>query len=61
MTKITSRPMGELNGTSVELYTLTNAQGAFAEISTLGGTIVSIHVPDRDGKIGDVTLGYDTV
>ena len=61
MTKITSRPMGEMNGTSVELYTLTNAQGAFAEISTLGGTIVSIHVPDRDGKIGDVTLGYDTV
>ena len=56
MTKITSRPMGEMNGTSVELYTLTNAQGAFAEISTLGGTIVSIHVPDRDGKIGDARL-----
>lgn len=46
-------------GENVDLYTLTNAQGASVTISTYGGAIVSLKVPDRAGAPGDVVLGFD--
>ncbi len=46
------------NHEAVELYTLTNANGLEARIMTYGGTVVSLKVPDRDGKLADVVLGY---
>ncbi len=49
------------HGTSVDLYTLTNINGLEAKISNYGGTMVSLMVPDRDGKQEDVTLGFDTL
>ena len=49
------------DGKAIELYTLTNANGLKARIMTYGGIIVSLEVPDRDGKLGDITLGYDTL
>lgn len=49
------------NGEAVELYTLTNANGLEARIMTYGGTVVSLRVPDRHGKLGDIVLGYDTL
>lgn len=49
------------DGTAVEVYTLTNANGVEARITTYGGIILSIQAPDRDGALEDVTLGYDTV
>ena len=53
-------PFGTLpDGTPVELYTLTNAQGVEVRAMTDGGIIVSLRVPDRDGKLDDVVLGYD--
>jgi aldose 1-epimerase len=48
-------------GEAVERYTLTNAKGASVQISTLGGTVTSIKVPDRAGTLGEVTLGFDTL
>ena len=44
---------------AVDLYTLTNAHGVEARIMTYGGIVVSLKVPDRSGKMGDVVLGYD--
>ena len=41
------------------LYTLTNSKGASVTLSEIGAGIVSIIVPDRDGKLADVVLGYD--
>lgn len=59
---ITSRPFGQLpdNRTST-LFTLTNRHGAQAEITNLGGIVVSLKVPDRHGKLADVVLGYDAL
>lgn len=55
-------PFGKtLDGTPVEIYTLRNSSGMEARIMTYGGTVVSLKVPDRDGKPGDVVLGYDSV
>jgi aldose 1-epimerase len=44
---------------AVDLYTLTNNKGASVKIMTYGGIVTSLRVPDRNGKMGDVVLGYD--
>jgi len=49
------------DGTEVQLFTLTNAAGLKATISTYGGTLTSLLVPDKDGKLSDVILGFDNV
>lgn len=48
-------------GTPVEAYTLTNAQGMKARLITRGATLVELHVPDRNGETADVVLGFDDV
>ena len=45
----------------VDIYTLTNAHGMGARITTYGAYLVSLNVPDRNGKMADVVLGYDTL
>ncbi len=47
------------DGTTVNLYTLTNRSGMQVSITNYGGRIVSLLVPDRNGKMGDVVLGFD--
>ena len=42
----------------ITLFTLTNAKGAKVVLSTLGAGIVAVEVPDRNGDIADVCLGY---
>ena len=49
------------NGAEVYSYTLKNDFGANVKIITLGATIVSINVPDKDGVKADVICGYDDV
>lgn len=59
---ITKRAFGKTtNQEQVELYTLTNANGVEVRIMTYGGTVVSLKVPDRNGKLDDVVLGYDSL
>jgi aldose 1-epimerase len=49
------------DGTAVELYTLTNKNGLVAKIATYGATLTEMHVPDKNGKMGDVVLGFDNL
>ncbi len=49
------------DGEDAQIYTLTNAGGAEARVTTYGGILVSLKMPDRDGVLGDVILGYDTL
>src|ERR1043166_294145 len=57
---LSRQPFGKTKeGTPVDLFTLRNSQGAEAKISNYGGIVVSLKVPDRNGKMGDVVLGYD--
>ena len=46
---------------AVKLYTLKNAAGMEVCITNFGGRLVSIMVPDKDGKMTDVLLGFDNV
>lgn len=46
------------DGRAIYKYTITNASGASVVLSNVGAGIVSINVPDRNGKLGDVVIGY---
>ncbi len=53
--------VGEKNGKATALYTLKNANGVEACITNFGGRLVSLMVPDKDGNMVDVVLGFDNV
>lgn len=50
-----------INEKPVKLYTLTNGTGMEVCVTNFGGRVVSVMVPNRDGKMVDVVLGYDNV
>lgn len=49
------------DGRQVTVVTLTNAKGLKATLTNYGASLISMEVPDREGKTADVTLGYDTL
>ncbi len=49
------------DGTEIEAYTIYNTQGASAKLITYGATVAELHVPDKNGKMGDVVLGFDNL
>jgi aldose 1-epimerase len=57
---LTSASWGALSdGTVMTRYTLTNKSGASVSFMPLGAAVLSVTVPDRDGRMADVVLGYD--
>lgn len=46
-------------GKEIYLYTLTNSKGAYVKLGSVGAAVVSAVVPDKDGNMADVVLGYD--
>src|ERR1035438_9161278 len=59
---VQSSPFGKLpDGTAVDLYTLTNANGLAAKVTSYGAIITELHVPDRRGVLGDIVLGFDNL
>ena len=61
MKPIDKEPFGVVDGETVYLYRLRNERGMRAEITNYGATLVSLKVPDRVGRRGDVVLGYDSI
>lgn len=60
--RITQAPFGQLpGGGAVTQFTLVNAHGLVAKIIDFGGIVTELHAPDRDGKLVDVVLGFDTL
>lgn len=53
--------VSSVNGKATDLYTLTNAGGMEVCVTNFGGRIVSVMVPDRDGEMKDVVLGFDNI
>lgn len=47
------------DGRQIFKYKLTNKSGAYVELSDIGAGIISIVVPDKNGKMIDVVIGYD--
>lgn len=48
-------------GKAAKLYTVKNKHGMIARFTDRGATLVQLHVPDKDGKLADVVLGFDDV
>jgi aldose 1-epimerase len=48
-------------GAEIDSYTLHNASGSSAKLMTFGAALVQLIVPDRNGKLSDVVLGFDTL
>lgn len=51
----------EVRGKATSLYTMTNKNGMEVCVTNFGGRIVSIMVPDKEGTMRDVVLGFDSV
>jgi len=61
-TKLTEADFGRMpDGAVIKIYSLTNTHGVQARITNYGGAVVSLNVPDRNGKMADVVLGFDTL
>src|SRR3954470_14524706 len=60
---ISAQPWGITadDGRPAQIYTLTNAKGMEARITNYGGVVVSLKVPDRNGVLGDVVQGFDSL
>jgi aldose 1-epimerase len=59
---INKEPFGKTaDGVAVDIYTLKNAANTEVKITTYGAIVVSLKVADRNGKFGDVVLGYDSL
>lgn len=57
-----TEPFGQTeDGQEVHVYTLTNSKGFRVRVTNFGATLVSVHVPDRHGSLGDVVLGFDSL
>ena len=65
--KVNIKPMtektlyGMIGADSVFQYTLTNKNGMVVKILNYGGTVTNIITPDKNGKMGNVILGYDSL
>jgi aldose 1-epimerase len=60
--RVEKEPFGTtLDGKKVDLYHLVNANGMKADITNYGGILVRLMVADRNGNLGDVVLGFDTL
>ncbi|HUA45919.1 MAG TPA: aldose epimerase family protein [Solirubrobacteraceae bacterium] len=58
---VTSEPWGEVEGQPIELYTLSSPGGLTVSVSSYGGVVQSIWVPDRSGRRVNVALGFSTL
>jgi len=47
------------DGRQVDLYTCVNTHGLMLKITNYGAIVVELHTPDRDGKLANITLGFD--
>lgn len=52
---------GNVDGKAVEQFTLTNNSGIEVTAITYGGIITSLKTPDRNGALGDIVLGFDSL
>ena len=59
MRSIVASEFGSVDGQPVQLFRLTNNSGAEVTITEYGGIVVSLMVPDREGNLGDVVLGFE--
>ncbi len=51
----------DLNGNCVKLFSISNFNGLVAKVTNFGAVLVSLFVPDKNGNLADVVLGFDSL
>lgn len=59
--RILKESFGEFEGKKVDIYTLKNAGNIEVKITSYGGIVTSLKVPDKNGKFDDVVLGFNNL
>lgn len=60
--KIEKKPFGQTKeGVPVDLYTCTNAKGSVLKMTNFGATTVALKVPDRNGELANISLGFESL
>ena len=59
--KISRTPFGQVKGSEVYLFTITNKSGSFVKITNYGATVTEVVVPDVRGHLDDIVLGFSTL
>ncbi len=59
--ELRKEPFGKAEGKEVDLYTLVNRNGLRVKLMTYGATLTAVQVPDRHGKVDNITLYLDTL
>ena len=52
---------GMFENKDIKLFTLTNSNGLVAKLTNFGAVLVSLFVPDKNGNLDDVVLGFDSL
>ena len=52
---------GMFENKEVKIFTITNSNGLVAKLTNFGAVLVSLFVPDKNGKLDDVVLGFDSL
>ena len=60
MLNVKKKKIAKRNGEDVYLFRITNRHGSYVELMNYGATLVSVVVPDRNGKLGNVALGFSS-
>ncbi|MCV9385090.1 aldose epimerase family protein [Reichenbachiella ulvae] len=59
---VSSSDFGQMpDGSAVSLFTMKNDNGVIVKVTNYGGIITSLIAPDKDGNMGDIVLGYDSL
>jgi aldose 1-epimerase len=58
---ISAAPFGKVDGRDVALYTLRNETGALLRMTTYGAIVTELHLPDRNGNVRDIVLGFENL
>lgn len=58
---VTQSEFGKVGDKTIQLYTLKNVHGLSAKVMTYGAILTELQAPDRNGKLADIVLGFDSV
>ena len=58
MINVSKSVWGNAQGKDIYKYRMENASGAYVVLGEVGAAILEMHVPDRDGALADVVIGY---
>jgi len=61
MTRLSEQDWGQADGQAVKLFTLTNRKGTVVKVTNFGLIITDIQTADRNGKLGHIALGFDSL